>query len=66
MDFFKKAKKAWPKRRRSESPLLVAVKLVNEDSVLGQGGGGVTTPLRIPRVRRAPLVGSSLAPLLEE
>ena len=43
------AKKAWPKRRRSQSPLLVAVSLDNEAAVLGPAGGGVTTLLRVSR-----------------
>jgi hypothetical protein len=41
------AKKAWPKRRRSASPLLVHVSLSDEAAVLGVGGGGVTTLLRV-------------------
>jgi hypothetical protein len=44
------AKKAWPKRRRSQSPLLVGVKLEQEDQILGSGGGGVTTLLRVSQV----------------
>ena len=41
------AKKAWPKRRRSAAPLLVHVSLSDEAAVLGVGGGGVTTLLRV-------------------
>ncbi len=46
---YDQAKKAWPKRRRSQSPLLVPVRLERADAVFGPAAG-VSTWLRVNRV----------------